>query len=717
MRGLLHAISATLVALLLLTGLPCAPALASDALERGAAAPAGQQGTWRISVSGNRAMTEAKLLVAASEELRQFTAQGHNVSAIDDAAFQMETLYRRAGYAKAMVDYEIRPETRAAIFQVQEGRRLLVGELRFVGNQGVGSDRLLALDPEIRAAARGNHPFPYVADAVNTFIAAIRSHYLAEGYLLVEVGSPPLEPGGGEGDEEQVVTITLDEGPRFRVAAVTVLGQVPPGLTEAVAAIARSLEGKVYQRRQKLVLKSRLGDTFENAGYAEVGIQVEEEVERNEGRVRLTAQVVSGQRVVVGQIRISGNERTSEEFIHSRLRLEPEALYTLADKQESFSALYQTGLFSTVDLALTDSPRPGRKDVVVKVVERKAREVYVEPGWGSYELLRLKSGYKDSNLLGTGRILRFDTALSAMGRSLEVGVSDPWFLGSDITVGVPFHYRYRLEPGFTLENSGADLYALKTIHKKVTVNAGYQFSKNVVSDMKPDVELKEVTTNYHTAALSVQVTRDIRDDMFYPTKGYRGNVTLAVARPEFGGTIAYNRLLAGARYFYPLGTDAVVGVRFHTGVILPVGEQQSIPVGERFFNGGENSVRSFQASELGPKDASGDPLGGTAFTTYSVEWRKKLNEDLAWSLFVDVGNVSPNRSQVDGKSPLGSDSATLARATWRDYFTDLRSGVGAGVQYMLPVGPARLDLAVNPKPDAVRKEAAYAVHFSIGMAF
>jgi outer membrane translocation and assembly module TamA len=110
-------------------------------------------------------------------------------------------------------------------------------------------------------------------------------------------------------------------------------------------------------------------------------------------------------------------------------------------------------------------------------------------------------------------------------------------------------------------------------------------------------------------------------------------------------------------------------------------------------------------------------LGGTAFTLYSVEWRKKLNEDLAWSLFVDVGNVSPNRSQVDGKSPLGFDSATLARATWRDYFTDLRGGVGAGVQYMLPVGPARLDLAVNPNPDATKKEADYAAHFSIGMAF
>jgi outer membrane protein assembly complex protein YaeT len=711
----LCSVTALLVAALMAA---LAPAWAADPLAQAVpAAQADKEQGWRILVHGNQALPLAKLLAAAKEELSQFATLGHHVSAIDDAAFQMETLYHRAGFPKAMVDYQVESETRQAIFQVQEGRRLMVRALHLEGNHTLATDRLLDLDPEMRAAVRSRRPFPYVADSVATLVSAIRSHYLAEGFLLAQVRPGAIAPQPGEGDEEVAVTIRIDEGHRFTVGAVQVLGRVPEGLGQAVAAISRSMEGQVYQRRQRLVLKSKLRDSFENAGYAEASVQVDEEVDGKEGRVRLVATVVSGPRVVVDQIRVSGNERTSDAFILSRMRLEPGTQYSLTDRQESFSALYKTGLFSTVDLTLADGPQAERKVVSVTVQERKAREVYVEPGWGSYELLRLKSGYKDSNLFGSGRILRFDSALSAMGRSLEVGVSDPWFLGSDITVGLPFHYRYRIEPTFTMENSGADLYALKTIHKQVQVNLGYQYNKNAVSDVSENAELQAVDTNYHTAALSMQVTRDTRDDMFYPTTGYRGNVALAVARPEFGGTIAYNRLLAGTRYFYPLAKDAVLGLRFNTGVILPVGDQQSIPLGERFFNGGENSVRSFQASELGPKDASGDPLGGTAFTTYSVEWRQKFNEDLAWSLFVDWGNVSPNRTLVDGKSPLGFDSATLARATWRDYFSDLRSGVGAGVQYMLPVGPARLDLALNPNRDAERDEAAYAVHFSVGMAF
>ena len=329
----------------------------------------------------------------------------------------------------------------------------------------------------------------------------------------------------------------------------------------------------------------------------------------------------------------------------------------------------------------------------------------------------MASGTRTSNLLGSGRILRFDAALSGKGRGLETGVSDPWFLGSDWTVGLPFHYRFRTEPVFTMENSGADLYALRTIHKKVTLNLGYQYGKNVVSDVSPGADLPGVATNYNTATLSCQLTRDIRDDMFFPASGYLGNIALAVARPEFGGTISYNRLLTGVRYFLPLAGGSIVGLRFNTGVILPAGDQHSIPVAERFFNGGESSVRSFSASKVGPRDENGDPLGGAAFTTYSVEWRKKLSEDLAWSLFVDLGNVSPNRTTTEGLSPLAADAEALIRATWRDYFSDLRGGVGTGVQYMLPVGPARLDLAVNPDPDPDRDEPDYALHFSIGMAF
>jgi outer membrane protein insertion porin family len=710
-----------LVAALLMLG---PAAFASGAESGGSPAKGGHSGTrsssdWQITLAGNRSIAEAKLLGSAREELEQFANQGHAASAIDDAAFQMELLYRHAGYPQAVVDYEIKPEGRQVVFQVQEGKRLMLRDFVFAGNHAISRDRLLALAPAGIIKSLGKkHPFPYVAETVSDLVGSIRTLYLSEGYLQVEVkASPPLSPAENP-NEPADVTVTVHEGPRFTVGEIEVSGDQPSDLTKKIAAIVKSMRGIVYQRRQNLVLRTKLHDSYENAGYADVKVAVEEEVDDKRGLVRLRAKVESGRRFVVDKIVVTGNDRTSADFIISRLKLKPGTRYTLDDKRDSFSALYKTGLFSSVDLTLTDSPVPGRKIVAVKVQERKAREVYVEPGWGSYELLRLKMGYKDSNLFGTGRILRLDSAASVMGRSLEAGVSDPWFLGSDWTVGMPFHYRYRTEPSFTLENSGVDLVGIKTIHKNVTVNLDYQYSKNILSDVAPDANLEGLDSNYNIASLTCQVTRDTRNDLFFPSTGYRGNVSLAVARPEFGGTISYERFITGVSYFIPLSGGSIVGLRFNTGVILPSGDQQSIPVSERFFNGGENSVRSFQESKIGPRDSTGNPLGGTASSTLSVEWRKKLTEDFAWSLFADIGNVSPNRTTVDGQSPLlALDSAALIRATWRDYLSDLRSGIGTGVQYMLPVGPARLDVAVNPDPDPELHEADYAVHFSIGMAF
>jgi outer membrane protein insertion porin family len=159
-------------------------------------------------------------------------------------------------------------------------------------------------------------------------------------------------------------------------------------------------------------------------------------------------------------------------------------------------------------------------------------------------------------------------------------------------------------------------------------------------------------------------------------------------------------------------------MRYDTGVILPGRNQVIIPIGERYFNGGENKVRSFRESELGPKDPSDDPLGGNAFNIMSLELRRLLTDNLVGSLFVDFGNISPNFSpEEEGADEPFVDRQDVIDKTFSDYFSDFRPAVGFGFQYLLPVGPARLDFAWNPDHDSERGEDSFNFHFSIGMAF
>jgi outer membrane translocation and assembly module TamA len=106
-----------------------------------------------------------------------------------------------------------------------------------------------------------------------------------------------------------------------------------------------------------------------------------------------------------------------------------------------------------------------------------------------------------------------------------------------------------------------------------------------------------------------------------------------------------------------------------------------------------------------------------AYNVLNVELRRLLTDRLAASLFLDYGNVSPNLSPEEDSDGPFSDRQDVIDRTLRDYFSDFRPGLGAGLQYLLPVGPARLDFAWNPDQDRDREEDSFTVHFSIGMAF
>jgi len=108
-------------------------------------------------------------------------------------------------------------------------------------------------------------------------------------------------------------------------------------------------------------------------------------------------------------------------------------------------------------------------------------------------------------------------------------------------------------------------------------------------------------------------------------------------------------------------------------------------------------------------------MGGYAYNVASIEFRRRFTEHLSFSMFFDYGNTSPNQSPIEqGKEPSQSAS-DLMDTTISEYFQDFRGAVGCGFQYLLPVGPLRLDFALNPTPR--ESENPYALHFSVGMAF
>jgi outer membrane protein assembly complex protein YaeT len=498
-----------------------------------------------------------------------------------------------------------------------------------------------------------------------------------------------------------VVSVNIREGTRYFVSMVQFSGDLPGQAEKKLSGLKKKIKNKPLSPQWKFTIRGRIEEIYGDMGYPFVQVEITEKAGEKEGDVCLDAAIKSGERARISRIKVSGNVKTYESFIKNRLLFQPGDYYSLEKKRQSFRNLFKSGLFSKVNITLKEGEGPGDNILAVQVEESPSREFSIEGGWGSYELLRIKAGFKENNIFGSGRIFRAEASGSFKGESVLSGITDPWFLNTGVTADFPLNYRRRREPSFTREELGIAPHFSKNLTEHLNMSVGYTYRGTNLSNIRVSTVEEDLNHGYNIGSLKAQANYDSRNDIFFPDSGQRSFLSCELAESGLGSQINLFRLTAGTRWFIPITSSTVLGLRYDTGFLLPGGNKVSVPISERFFNGGENSVRSFTESQLGPHD-QGDPVGGLAFNLATVEIRQKIWKNFAATLFTDSGNLSPALS-----------------ATFANYFKDFRHGVGFGLQYLLPIGPARLDFAMNPDPKKQYQyeEDRFALHFSIGMAF
>jgi len=671
--------------------------------------------SYEILFQGNSAMSEKKLRREVEKELDAFEREGHRPADIDDAAYQMQTAYRKAGYAFATVDYQIekKQDITTVTFIVSEGPRVTVRDIFLSGNKSFDNDTLKDYFEKDRIGLFPRGELLFVRSDVENAVDEIRRRYLAHGYLDAVVEPPVLQ---FTEDRSLVnISISIAEGVRYTVYRIDFLGDVLDHVQTDLDQMRRELIGQPYFNRRKLLLQTRILESYGNYGYPDAAVEIDAQPGGQPGQIVLDVSINSGRQVTIAGVEIRGNQRTRAGFIRNRIQLKPGDRYNLASQKQSFQDLYRTGIFSKVDFELEKTEDSAKRVLVVVVEETSGKELFFEPGWGSYEKLRLRVGFQEKNLFGTGRIFRIQASGSFKARTLTGGLSDPFFLNTDIKADLTAFYNYRIEPSFTREDIGMSFSVNKYLTENVLSTAGYLIRTTDISDIDRFEERSE--GDYKYASLKAQATYDTRNDLFFPTNGQRIFASAEHADEFLGSGINLTRLTGGARAFFRLARNTVLGARYTTGLLLPGRDEITLPLSERFFNGGENTVRSFKESELGPKDPSGDSSGGYGLNIFSIELRQRLIGNLIGTVFVDYGNIAPNRTQEErGEKPYDSRSDVISD-TLDDFFKGFRPAVGLGLQYLLPVGPARFDFAFNPDNDPQRDEDSFVFHFSVGTAF
>ena len=676
-----------------------------------------------VEFSGNTSFDAPKLRTQIASELREISADGLTPARGDDAAFYIGSYYRKAGYSKVTVDYEIRGAT--LLLKINEGPLTLIRKLVFIGNAHVPESQLyqymIGTTPEGLAKTPGD--FPYTTAEIQAGVDRVRGLYLSEGYLNVAIDASKIE--FSKDATRADVTLQIVEGARYffafdgiqfdgalvfpREQLIKALGLAlteeqkiptvsPVHTAKKLAnpdALDRSFSPGIVSTMQR-----NLQSFYKSHGYyqAEIAFTADPAQAVN-GKVPITFTIQPHGLFRFGGVNVKNDTerpRLNPDFLPKRFAHLQGEVYDPAKLDETFREVLRSGLFE--NLRVTPTPVDGdtiRLDLTES--EAKSKELGFTLGYGSYEGAMIGMQAADRDLFGNGRPLTLSVGYSQRGVLGELIYSDPWLLDSKYGLRSRLYSQIRNEEGYSHDDIGLREDLTRKVLPHLELGAFVEGEHTKVSDAATGTTIEQDLLgpmDYTRISFGLTQTTDYRNDPINPERGF-----IFTSSFDFGlinGEPGFLRGSARFSYYLPVGKCLLaIGARGgYIGTLM--GE---LPIDVRFLNGGGTTVRSFAERALGPTDDHGNPLGGNLFSVFNLELTFPISGGLEGAVFVDAGSLHNNEIVGSGSSAEGG----------------MRYATGLGLRYKLPIGPLRIDYGVNP--DRRPGEAFGAFNFSFGFAF
>ena len=610
----------------------------------------------------------------------------------EDSTRKILDYFHDRGFYAADVFFAIAVEDgqRTVSFHVDRGEPVEVTAVTFHGGDEIPDDRVRE-----QMLTRPSSLFTrrlIVPDVLDDDLLAIRNLYRDEGYLATEV-EPSRIRLASDGKTVEI-GIHIEAGPRHTVAGVRLPDAPFPSAWFAVWA---ELEvDQVYSRRALLGAESRVQAALDERGYPDAQVRGRAELEGT--RVHIELEVEPGSIKQVQEVVIRGNDRTRTKIIRRELEFEAGDLVSREKLLAAQQRLNRLGIFRGVRVTYepAEGADPAAQRVEVEVEESAPISTHVGLGYDSEVRARLNFALTDHNLGGYDRVLSVQGRLSSLEQRFALVGREPrlftWKVPSTITVA----WEDRERDGFQENRVGG---AVRVDRDFTPIWAGYArygLDRVRLSDVTdPSAVEEEKLENLRLGSFSVAATRMTYDNPFSPTQGAVVGLAGSLFARPLASQASFLGLNASAAGVHSLRPKIAFAGAARVGLAFPFGQTDQVPISERFFAGGSNSMRGFARDRVGPKTPAGNPTGGEALFLINTEFRFPIWRQFQGVLFYDVGNVYAKVSDMS--------------------LTELRHVLGAGVRLVTPIGPFRLEY--GRKLDREEGESAGEFYLSIGYPF
>lgn len=672
----------------------------------------------QIDFKGNKAFKASAL----KDEVTLKEKEAVNEGKLEESVNKIITKYKDKGFAEIKVETfttDLEEGKQVLTFFITEGNKIKIAHVEVTGNQFLKAKK-------IQSVMKVRPGKIYKEETLTKGVEELEKYYRKRGFYNFKMEEPQITYN--EDHSQMTVKISVQEGLRYKIGRITFSGNTV--LTEKD--FRKDLpvkENRLFNQENFDQATANIQAMYADKGY--VFARIEPKVTTHDDTLVMDVNyhIAEGPLAYVGQVEIAGNEITKDYVIQREILLHQGDPLSMTKVRRSQERLYNLGFFEDVGL----DTRPNQEkpedqlDLIFNVKEKSQVNVLsVGLGYSTVDKVVGNMQVQINNLLGRGQRVNLMYEIGSLRQNYEVSFFEPWFLRSMYSFGANI-FDTRREKNYywtqTIDENGVaipegeqptnvDFYSEtkkgggisfgRRFEEIYNASVGYTYEGIGLRNLTERDKLSETMRQevdrgtVGTSMLSLGLSRDTRDNVFDATTGSNHSISYSVAGGLLSGDNDFQKLTLETAWFFPSFWKFVWGLHGMLGVVNRYGDSTTVPVYERFYLGGAETVRGYDY-----RGEIGEISGGKFVSLWNLEYsfpiiREKRQTILRGAFFYDAGN-------------------TWSTTKLGHYDYALKQGVGFSLRFTLPMFPIRFDwgYGLNHRDG----EAKTQFYFSIGPVF
>ena len=654
--------------------------------------------------------------------------------AVDDDLLEtgkrnLQEYFQSQGFYDVSVDFRVQPvrdDQETVEYVISRGMRYKLVRVAIAGNRYFDTDSIrerMFMQPAGRLVLRHGR---YSEAFRRRDEQSIANLYTSNGFRDAKVTSEVIRDVGGQ-PGNIAVTVHIDEGPQWVVDDLTIHGAAqfkPADLPSLASSTGQPFSEVNIANDRETVLTFYYSSGFPKASFNASWQTL------TPGHVKVVYDITEGDREYVRDVLTSGLKTTRKRVVDRVMTMKAGDPLSPTAQTNIQKNLYDLGVFANVDTAI-ENPDGDTEHKNVLYHFDEANRYTFSIGFGA-QLAKFgtpsstslgapggSTGFSPEgsltisrlNFLGLGHTVSLQGAYSSIEKRASLTYLQPRFLnvsGQGLTYSLLYDHTLNVRT-FAALRKEASVQLSKTFSKGFTGLFEASFRQDSVSDIIiPVLLVSQFLQSVRLGVISAKLVQDRRDNPANPRHGMYNTASFDLSGRFFGSQRSFGRALLRNATYYPIGKDWVLARQTQFGVIVPfaapagIDAPESVPLPERFYAGGADSLRAFPFNQAGPRDIgaplvpggpssapTGFPLGGNALFINNIELRFPfIGQNIQGVIFHDMGNIYHS---------LGDISFRFHQNNPQD-FNYMVHAAGFGIRYRTPVGPVRLDLAYSINP-------------------